>query len=533
MKVKNILLNKIKKDWNKIFFDKNIKQYIKFNKSKHKENKFLNKKDSLILIDLFYHPPFIHFWGILANFLISKYKVKAKFFYFPLHETRFTKYNFSIYRIKKIYESLNIHEGINEINFKYSFNNLKLLRKKYLLIKSKKDLQEFKYKGLKIGDLIYDTYLRTKFKPTINLEDESLFRIFYRSIKIFDEIHDYFKNNKVKLVIPSHTNYIQYGLIVRIANKKKIPVVTIHSRNRGNCEFRLKKIREDFPGEANLGYLNYRRDFKKLKNKRKLLQLGKKYLEKRLTGKNKLSYLKVSPYVSKKKLVNPFLKNNKKNIVIFAQCFFDAPHRYRKMIFTDTFEQIKFLLKQSKYFSEYNWYLKPHPNTLTDNTSTYRKYFMKKYKNVIFLDSKISNLDIIKNGIEIGITNHGTIGHELPYYKIPIINTGDNNQIKYNFNLHANNSNQIIKYINEIHKFRKLLNFDKKNIFEFIYMHYLHENVKNPENLKLKDSFFGKKNMNKNVESTIFQYYVENPDKNYDVIRNYLNIFFNKNNIKI
>ena len=74
MKTKNILLDKIKRNWNKFFFDKYTKKYIKFNKSKFRQNKLLNKKDSIILIDLFYHPPFIHFWGFLVNFLIKNIK---------------------------------------------------------------------------------------------------------------------------------------------------------------------------------------------------------------------------------------------------------------------------------------------------------------------------------------------------------------------------------------------------------------------------------------------------------------------------
>ena len=307
-----IYLNKIKKNWNKIILDESTRNYIKFNKNKFKKNRFLIKKASIVLIDLFYHPPFIHFWGIIANYLIEKHNINTKFFYFPLHETRFTKYNFSIYRIKKIYDSLNIREGINEINFKHNANEIKNLEKKYLSIKNKKNLQEFKYKNIKIGDLIYDTYLRTKFSPTIDLSDKTLFRIFYRCIKNFDEINHFFQRNKVKLILPSHTNYIQYGLIVRIANKKNIPVVMIHSRNRGNNEFRLKLIRKDFPGETNLGFLSYRKDFRKLKNKKELRNKAMKFLEKRLKGKNKLSYLKVSPYILRKKNKNIFLKNKKK-----------------------------------------------------------------------------------------------------------------------------------------------------------------------------------------------------------------------------
>jgi hypothetical protein len=316
MKQSIFFLNKIKKNWSKIFFDKYTKNYITFNKNKFKKVNLLTKRKAVVLIDLFYHPPFIHFWGIIANYLIEKYNLNAKFFYFPLHETKFTKYNISIYRIKKIYESLNIQEGINEINLKYNAKEIETLKKKYLLIKNKKNLQEFKYKNIKIGDLIYDTYLRTKYCPTINLNDEYLFRIFYRAIKNFDEINYFFQRNNVKLIIPSHTNYIQYGLIVRIANKKNIPVVMIHSRNRGNNEFRLKLIRKDFPGETNLGFLNYKKDFSNLKNKKQLIIKGKEFLEKRLKGHNKLSYLKFSPYIKQKKLKNYFLKNKKKNINI-------------------------------------------------------------------------------------------------------------------------------------------------------------------------------------------------------------------------
>ena len=39
---------------------------------------------------------------------------------------------------------------------------------------NKNKLQNFKYRGIKIGDLVYDTYLRTKRKPTINLKDNYL-----------------------------------------------------------------------------------------------------------------------------------------------------------------------------------------------------------------------------------------------------------------------------------------------------------------------------------------------------------------------
>ena len=47
-----------------------------------------------------------------------------------------------------------------------------------------KQLINFKYKGIKIGDLIYDTHLRLNFKPTININERKLL-IFYHALNIF------------------------------------------------------------------------------------------------------------------------------------------------------------------------------------------------------------------------------------------------------------------------------------------------------------------------------------------------------------
>ena len=73
-----------------IFLDKNEKKYIEFNKKKwsgHIDIENINqKKKKIILIDLFPWFPSIHFFSYIVNFLIKRFNVNVKFFFFDLYQ---------------------------------------------------------------------------------------------------------------------------------------------------------------------------------------------------------------------------------------------------------------------------------------------------------------------------------------------------------------------------------------------------------------------------------------------------------------
>jgi hypothetical protein len=525
-------LNKIKYFTNKICIDKNVQRYINSNKKKWTNYK-IKKTKGVIMVDLFDHPPFIHFWSYIVNFLLKKYSLKSEYFYFTFYKSFFSEFQLYLNKIKKNYLSFNVTEGINEQNFKYSKKDISHAKIDFNKIKNKIRLQEYKYKNIKIGDLIYDTYLRTTFQPTINIKDKYLFKIFLRARKIFDKINEYFDKRNVKLVIPSHTYYIQYGLLVRLANIRKIPIIIIHNKARGNKDFRLKILNQIFPTEHNDGYINYSKTFRSLnKYKKKLaLKLGESNLKSRLDGKSKLSYLKNSPYkgLIKKKFITT---NQKKSVIIFAHDFFDAPHRFRNMIFTDFYEQLKFFINISKQYSNWNWFIKPHPNHLKDNDIIF-KNLKENNKNVLFLDQKTNNYQIIKNNPKFIITNNGTIAHEFAFFKIPVINTGDNPHINYSFNLHPKNLDELKNMISKIDYYKKKINFNKKKIYEFVYMHYIH-NKNYKINSLIKDNFFLTKNFSFNATSKLYNILLNN-NKNDKYIIEYLENFFetNKKELKL
>ena len=513
----------------KIFLDKYENEFIRFNKNLYQNNQCDSHKQ--ILVELFDHPPLIYFWSIIVNYISKKNNLKIKYFYFKPYNSFISKFSFFINSLSKIYNSFNAIEGINEYNF-FLFKNKELASTEFNKIKTKKQLEEFKYKGIRIGDLIYDTYIRTTLNPSVTLEDDRLFDIFYRAILIFDHVENYFKKNTVKLIITSHSYYIQHGIILRIGIKNNIPALMVNCKARGNTEFRLKTIDKKHPSEHNWGYLDYRNSFLKLKNKIKFLRIGKKLISDRILGNRKLSYLKYSPYkINNKNKYLPKILNKKRNIILFAHCFFDAVHRFRYSLFSDYLEQIIYFIKLSDENKKFNWFIKQHPNDLKHNDKIFKKILLKK-KNVVLLNKNLANSLILeKFKPKLIITNNGTIAHEFAYFKIPVINTGDNVHVNYNFSLNPKNKEELLDMIFNIDKYKKKINFNKNYLYEFMYMHYEMPLQKNKEREFLKDNFFATKNFKFNRTSKIYKYFIKNHKKNIPFIDKYLSLFL-KNNKK-
>ena len=164
---------------------------------------------------------------------------------------------------------------------------------------------------------------------------------------------------------------------------------------------------------------------------------------------------------------------NKEKIFIFPHCYLDNPHRYRSMIFPDFYDQVRFVLNKSLKLDQYEWYYKPHPNELKSTEDIHKK-LLQNYPKVIYLDSKVGHQNIIAQKPKCIITNHGTIAHEYSYFNIPVINTGDNPHINYTFCLHVKNENYLTKVLFNLDKHLKKIKFNRKKIYEFMYMHYHH-----------------------------------------------------------
>ena len=108
----------------RIFLDKNEKDYIKFNRSKwgfSKINKNKNKnKSQVILVDLFPWYPSIYLWTYMTNLLSKKINADIKYYYFDFYQSKAGKSIFFIKKLINIYNSFNATKGLTEYDFEYS-----------------------------------------------------------------------------------------------------------------------------------------------------------------------------------------------------------------------------------------------------------------------------------------------------------------------------------------------------------------------------------------------------------------------------
>lgn len=445
-------------------------KYILFNRGYFKKNK--NTKKGIILVELFNYK---------ASIICVSFFVKA---FCSLHKTSivgFEPLNFSLKKkIKFFLNKLNFFHfyklylsfGVNKIiipkvskNKIYSQYSKKLIKK----INSKNKILNLKIKNIKIGDLIYDTYLRDKKIATIDYKSKDFQRYIFDVVNLFFYWYNFFKKNNVKAIVVSHSVYT-LALPARIALQKNIKVYNVGA---ASCY----KLSKDKPLRwSNFGsYIKFFNSLKKVQQK-KAIQIAKKNLFSRFEGKDDILYqmgIKMSHVFKKKKTIKKIFKTNKKKIIIAAHNFNDAPHVHGKMLFTDFLDWIKYLGKKSDQIKEYEWCIKLHPSDFKDN-HIFVENILKDFKQLTFLPKDSTHIQILKEKVVAALTVYGSIGHEYPLFNIPVINAGYGPHYHYKFNFNPNTLEQYDKLLNNLNKL-KVKKTALIDIYRFYFSHYFND----------------------------------------------------------
>ena len=146
--------------------------------------------------------------------------------------------------------------------------------------------------------------------------------------------------------------------------------------------------------------------------------------------------------------------------MIAAHDFNDAPHVHGEMIFTDFFDWLNFLGKKSMKIKKYQWLIKIHPAKYEDNLG-HMDFFLKKYPSFSLLPKSMTHNEILSKGIRCVLSSYGTIGHEYPYFGVPVINAGENRHSGYKFCINPKNFKEYNNLINNISKTKVPKNIDK------------------------------------------------------------------------
>ena len=107
---------------------------------------------------------------------------------------------------------------------------MKLILPNQYLIKLEVNILKIKIEGVRIGDLVYDTYLKSNQVAFVDIKKDD----FYQMLKDFVHLYYYWKKffdeNNVHSIIGVHSVY-SYGLPLRIAISKKLKLTQLIQEN--------------------------------------------------------------------------------------------------------------------------------------------------------------------------------------------------------------------------------------------------------------------------------------------------------------
>lgn len=332
-------------------------------------------------------------------------------------------------------------------------------------LRTKRDVEDLKINGVWVGDLIYDSYLRSHFRPTIDIKSKEFQDFLESSIQMFVFWEDYFASHDVRAVIVSHCVY-NLAMPLRIAVNNDIAAYQASASHI----YRLRKGRIFAYDE----FLDYHKDFYSLPLavQKSGLAEAEDRIKRRLKGEVgvDMAYSAKSAFgaSTEQRLV---LKSPRRKILIATHCFFDSPHSYGKNLFPDFFEWLDFLGKMTER-TDYDWYIKTHPD-YRPGTMDIINGFVARYPRFTVVPSEASHHQLVAEGIDVALTVYGTIGFEYASLGIPVINASKKNpHISYNFNLHPADVDDYRKMLTHLDELN--LEIKKEEIYEFYYMRHIH-----------------------------------------------------------
>jgi hypothetical protein len=309
--------------------------------------------------------------------------------------------------------------------------------------------------------------LRYKPAATVDLVDPFLKNVILSALDNAKRLTDLFAKNKYDLLLTSYCTYIQHGIAVRVAHKCGVKVVSF-----GNYDQLAKVVEPELPLHVK-NYPFYKEYFDKFSNEEKnsCLDLALKSLNRRFSGgvDNSTFYMSKSSYHHDELSEKVFNNSEKKRIVVFLHDFFDSPHIYRDMLYPDFYEWLNrtldILVKSGN-----DIYIKPHPNGIFGNEPVVEEV-LKNFPQVKEISKNTSNKALIKEGFDLAVTVYGTLGHEMPYFGIPVLNAGDNPHINFRFCTHALSREEYEQKLVHIDQIQKPIEESKTEIGAFYYMH--------------------------------------------------------------
>ena len=482
----------------------------------------------VVLVSHFYYRPVIHNYAHLANHLADA------------HGAVLDGYNLAR-RINSqfdaVFESFGAPLGLSFADAKgHEDEAVEKGTRLFEQLQTKHAVANLEIDGLRVGDFIYNWFLRRQLQPTIDIRHPSVRDLIIQAHLIYYACQSYLSRHRVVAILPNHAFYVHCGILNRLALARGI---ASYQLGTNFCPTR-------FPGYLNEQgwpenskrpgpYYRYREIFRELpaETQQNALRLSRQTLAERLRGVIDQKVLVHTTAWSREPTARVLQDTPVPKILIMAHDFCDNVHKFRRMIFPDFYEWLRFLFTHAKD-TPYEWYLKPHPNLLLEEKNVLNRRVLgemqREFPWIHFLTSGHSNNQLIAEGVKAAFTVHGTSGHEFAYHGIPVVNSGDNLHISFDFNFHAHTEEELRGYIAKAGELQ--IDVDREQIEQFCYLHFcdnftaFNGEMTDPRADYLKS----RKVIELGKTSAVFRYLVENEPPGIDaVIKAHYQDYFARN----
>ncbi len=327
--------------------------------------------------------------------------------------------------------------------------------------------------GIPVGDLIVDSFLR--FRPAPRFDPRDRFTLTLMRQAFFDVrlARAYFRRARPALFLVSHSTYIEHGIAVRVALAEGVDVRSFGTLAR----FGKRLTREDWFHPPNTD--NYRSVFESLDDQPARLQLAEKGLGFRLSGgiDSAMTYMRTSAYAASAE-VPPEVAGA---VVIFMHDFYDSPHIYHDMVFTDFWDWAGFTI-ETLQAAGIPFFLKPHPNQI-DLSSEALLALRARFPDMRLLPLGVTNAQLARAGMSCGVTMYGSVAHELAYLGVPTIACARHPHHSFTFCRTAKTQEEYRRFLQTPRELPASAAEMKRQALAFYYMHNLHGT---PEELALR-----------------------------------------------
>jgi len=318
---------------------------------------------------------------------------------------------------------------------------------------------DFCYKNVKIGDLIYDTYIRENKRFIHPKKDFLLFALMIKATLMVNIAIDSIKCNKIDIILSSSNAYLTYeAIFLRVSQQRCL--LTLIAFNHRLKVVSLENLYEhrDFATKDDIKevevYKNWKFEYEKMINDR-------------ITGKDLILEFNNSNYLESSKNLEIFKQDillTKRDRLIglfYPHIFSDSNHQHGPFAFRDYYTHFNESLKVMSENTNVVWLVREHP--------TSDKYNEKGLVTEAILNLNAENILIVPEGIpnyalfEIGnfvVTGRGSVGLEIVSQGLPVITAGNSIYsdlgISHQFDVRQN-------YLDFLRKIRKVQDIKKPN----------------------------------------------------------------------